>query len=59
MSPVLADDRLLAIAGSGKLLSQEAVLTPSGSSEPFSVALPEPCDGPAHDTAGTGFDVPL
>ena len=56
---MLAADRLLAIAGSVKLVSQEAVLTPSGSSEPVSVALPDPSHGPAHETAGTGFDVPL
>ena len=59
MSPVLAADRLLAMAGSVKLLSQEAVLTPSGLSGPFRVELPWPCDGPAQVTTGTGFDVPL
>src|SRR5215471_14306143 len=59
MSPVLAEDRLLAIGASGKLVSQDAVFTPSGSSGPLSVALLEPCVGPAHVMAGIGFDVPL
>jgi hypothetical protein len=56
---VLADDRLLAMAASGKLVSQDAVLTPSGSREPLRVEVPVPSDGPAHQIAGTGFDVPL
>ena len=30
--------------------------TPAGT---YDAVLPEPCDGPAHDTTGTGFDVPL
>jgi len=56
---IFDDGKLVAMAGSGKLVSQDAVLTPSGSSGPLSMALPDPCDGPAHDTAGMGLAVPL
>ena len=56
---MLAADRSLAIAGSVKLLSHAAVLTPSGSSGPDRVALEDPWLGPAQVIVGAGLDVPL
>lgn len=54
-----AADRSLATAGSGKFESQDAVFTPSGSSGPDSVALPDPWVGPAQLTVGAGLAVPV
>src|SRR5437868_4258654 len=54
-----AEDRLVAIDGAVKSVSQAAVLTPSGWSGPDSVALDAPWLGPAQVSEGTGLAVPL
>ncbi len=59
MRPVLAAERSVEIAGSRKLVSHAAVLTPSGSSGPDRVALEDPWVGPVQVTAGMGLEVPL